>query len=293
MQADIVAGAVGSPATAGQAGTRRPVRPIRPGRRGPRADGGLRRWAAVGLPVLSALWLLSVPATASAATAGTATIIQPSTGAPLDGGGSGTAYGVSLPSGASCPGDTATKGYHVYSYLIPQGHNPTEVSFKKEFPSRWYGYISYGAYFGAINTAEGTGQVMTLPPFSWTRYSSFLGELFPNGSTKATWEGGIVCANPEGVTTDYWNTQIVFTRTSADPGGFTWRVVAPPPAADNTWLVVGVTLIVLAILFGALAVVLSRRRGPTDRTAGDGPGSAAPPVDADTAAQRLPAPAGH
>jgi hypothetical protein len=286
VQADIDAGAVGSQSRAPHSGGRR-----HPSHR-PRIQD-LRLWAIVGLLLVCVLWLVATPTTSSAATSGVATIIQPNTGAPLASGGSGTAYGVSLPSGASCPGDTAHQGYHVYSYLIPAGHTPTEVSYKGEFPSRWYGYISYGAYFGAVNTAEGTGQVMTLPQFSWMRYSSYLGELFPHGSTKATWEGGIVCATAGGKVTNYWNTQIIFTRTSADPGGFTWRVVAPPPAnSNNTWLVVGVTLLVLAVLFGALAVVLSRRRGRTEPPAGDGPESASPPVGPG-AARRLPTPAGR
>ena len=242
---------------------------------------------------MAALWLLAAPSTAGAATAGTATIIQPDTGAPLDSGGSGTAYGVGLPSGASCPGDTAHQGYHVYSYLIPAGHNPTEASYKGEFPSKWYGYISYGAYFGPVNTAEGTGQVMTLPQFSWTRYSSFLGHLFPRQCRQGHLGGRHPVRQRGGAVTNYWNTQLVFTRTSADPGGFTWRVVAPPPVgANDTWTVVGITLLVLAFLFGALAFVLSRRRGRADPGSDDGDGPTSPPVAPDSA-HRLPAPAGR
>ncbi len=296
MEVDTVASVEGSPGPAARTGVRRRLSPHLPQRRlspdtGER--GVLSSWAAIGLPVVCALWLLAAPATAWAATTGTATIIQPNTGAPLDSGGLGTAYGVSLPSGASCPGDTAHQGFHVYSYLVPAGHNPTEASYRGEFPSRWYGYISYGAYFGAVNTAEGTGQVMTLPQFSWTRYSSYLGELFPHGTKKATWEGGILCANVHGAVTNYWNTQIAFTRTSADPGGFTWRVVSPPPAGStNTRTVVGITLLVVALLLGALAVFLSRRRGRADPESDEGHGPTSRPVAPDSA-QRLPAPAGR
>jgi hypothetical protein len=231
------------------------------------------------------------PVTAGAATAGTATIVQPNSLEPLDAGGSGTAYGVSLPSNASCPGDTAHDGYHVYSYLIPAGHTPAEVSFKTGVPSRWYGYISYGDYYGAVNTAEDTGQVITPPLFSWTRYTSYLGDLFPDGVRHATWDGGIACADTDGVVTNYWNTQIVFTRTSADPGGFTWRVVAAPPAtSDNTGLILGVCLLVAAALLGALVVVASRRRrsdsgGPGPAGPG-GPGGRGPERGPDTGAHR-------
>jgi hypothetical protein len=219
--------------------------------------------------------LVATPATASAATAGTATIIQPDTLAALDSGGAATPYGVSLPAGASCPGDTAHQGYHVYSYLVPKGHLPTEVSFKKEVPSKWYGFIAYGDYYGAVNTAEDTGQVMGLPEFSWLRYSSYLGDLFPHGTTKATWEGGIACTNTDGVVTNYWNSQIVFTKSSSDPGGFTWRVVANPPLpSSRSWLTAGITLLALAVVSGGVALLLGRRRhadGDADADSAQGP----------------------
>jgi hypothetical protein len=191
---------------------------------------------------------------------------------------------VSLPAVASCPGDTEHDGYHVYSYLVPAGHTPTEVRFTL-FPSRWSGYFSYGAYYGPVNTAPGTGQVMTLPVFSWSRYSSYLDHLFPAGVRHATWEGGIACANSYGTVTNYWNTQILFTRTSSDPGGFVWRVVNPQPvSSSSTHVIVGITFLVVAVLLGGLVLVLSRRQrrqpigggttgggGPGDHGAGTGP----------------------
>ncbi len=229
--------------------------------------------------VLGTAALLAWPATAGAVTVGTAEIIHPATGAPLDSGGSETTYGVNLPAVASCPGDTEHDGYHVYSYLVPAGYTPTQVRYTS-LPSRWSGYFSYGAYYGPVNTAPGTGQVMTLPVFSWTRYSSYLDDLFPGGVRHATWEGGIACADSYGTVTNYWNTQILFTRTSSDPGGFVWRVVNSQPVSSNsTHVIVGVTLLVVAAFLGGLVLVLSRRQrrqsndGGTD---GAGPGGRGP-----------------
>jgi hypothetical protein len=238
------------------------------------------RGLAMGLAAAAAaIWLVGAPVTAGAATAGTAEIIVPGQTTPLKSGGSATSYGVALPAGASCPGDTAHQGYHVYSYLVPAGVSPTAVSFRTGDPSRWYGFVAYGDYYGAVNTEEGTGQITTLPDqFTWSRFSSFMSDLFPHGARTATWEGGIACADTHGVVTDYWNAEVAFTKTASDPGGFTWRVLTPPPASDNTSLVVGVVLVVLAVGFAVLTVALRRRqRAPrsTDPSSGSHPEAAA------------------
>lgn len=214
--------------------------------------------------VILGCWLLAAPAAVGAnAVAGAEVITRPGGLTPLDSGGSGTLYGVELPSGASCPGDTAHQGYHVYSYLVPKGVSPTAVSFKTGLPSQWFGYIAYGAYYGTVNTAQGTGQIVGIPPqFTWSRLTAK--ELFPKGEKTATWEGGVACADTHGVVTDYWNSQIAFTASPSDPKGFTWKVVAQPVLApSHMWLWIGVALIALAVVFGAIALALSlRRRNP-------------------------------
>jgi hypothetical protein len=213
--------------------------------------------------------LLLAPSTANAvATAGTEVITHPGQLAPLSSGGSATPYGVLLPSGASCPGDTAHQSYHVFSYLVPTGVAPTAVSFKTGLPSKYFGYIAEGAYFGAVNTAEGTGQIVGLPSsFTWSRLTPQ--DLFANGAKTATWEGGIACADTHGVVTNYWNSDIVFAADAADPGGFTWKVTAPPASSSSIGLWVGVALIGVAIVFGTAALVLRRRsRAAVASTAG-------------------------
>ena len=203
--------------------------------------------------------LLLAPSTAYAvATAGTEVITHPGQLAPLTSGGSATPYGVLLPSGASCPGDTAHQSYHVFSYLVPTGVAPTAVSFKTGLPSKYFGYIAEGAYFGAVNTAEGTGQIVGLPSsFTWSRLTPQ--DLFANGAKTATWEGGIACADTHGVVTNYWSSDIVFAVDAADPGGFTWKVTAPPASASSIGLWLGVALIGVAIVFGIVTLELRRR----------------------------------
>ena len=211
--------------------------------------------------------LVVAPVTAGAATASTEEITLPGSLTPLSTGGSDTSYGVILPSGASCPGDTAHDGYHVFSYLVPKGVSPTSVSFKTGEMSKYYGFISYGAYYGAINTAENTGQIIGIPSaFTWSRLTPK--DLFPDGQKSAVWDGGIACADVHGNVTDYWNSEITFTASSSDPGGFTWKVVHQSAVSStSTGLTVGLILIAVAVVFAAVAVVLSlraRKSGPPE-----------------------------
>jgi hypothetical protein len=239
----------------------------------------------VALGLAGALGVTATPTVAGAAVASAEVITHPGTSTPLASGGSATPYGVILPAGASCPGDTAHDGYHVYSYLVPAGTTPTDVSFKTGLPGKWFGYIADGAYYGAINTAESTGQINGLPTsFTWSRLTP--ADLFTHGAHTATWEGGIACADTHGVVTDYWNSEVVFTADPSDPGGFTWKVVhqgeVPSSSGSNTTLWVGVGLLVIAA--GATAYALRERRRQAGRSEpADGAGTEGDPVEPEPA----------
>ncbi len=168
-----------------------------------------------------------------------ATIVNPDGFATLTSGGSTTQFTLSLPASAACDGDTATGGYHVFSYLVPQGTDPTQESFVNGFPSVDYGLVdANGNYFGKVNTAQTTGQVINIPT------NLEFGPLLSKGVTAATlesndgvWETGVACANSSGTVTDYWNTQVTFTANGGDPNGFVWSDTpgGPPsiPAAPT------------------------------------------------------------
>jgi len=231
------------------------------------------------------------PPVAGAATGAGEVITKVGTLKPLTSGSSATPYGVALPDGASCPGDTAHDGYHVFSYLVPKGTSPADVRFTTGLPDRGLGYFSSGAYFGAVNTAETTGQVVGIPTsFTWTRLTP--GELFPDGTRSSAWEGGIACADIHGVVTDYWNSEIVFTADASVPGGFTWKVVGQGAISSPTdvGLWVGIALLVVASGAGAYALAQRHRlrQGAaegaaipvTDRERAGGPGPAPEPEPA-------------
>jgi hypothetical protein len=219
---------------------------------------GLRASSAV-LAVAGTVALGLALATPASATIpeGTATITNPTTNLPLNSGASTDQFTVDLPAQAACAGDTATNGYHVFSYLVPSNVSPTAVGFTN-IPKRGLGFFADGEYVGAINTAEYTGQIVSLPAeFTWSRLTP--GELFSHGETTATWDGGIACANSDGIMTNYWNTEIVFKTSTTDAGGFTWSVTTiAPTSSGGPWRWVGIVLLIIALAL--LGLALARRR---------------------------------
>src|SRR5580698_10136520 len=96
----------------------------------PKSMWGLRASSAV-LAAGGALALCLAAATPASATIpeGTATITNPATNQPLNSGASTVQFTVDLPAQAACAGDTASNGYHVYSYLVPKGTIITSLTF--------------------------------------------------------------------------------------------------------------------------------------------------------------------
>jgi hypothetical protein len=197
---------------------------------------GLR--AGAGILVALGSWSLYAAASATQASAatlnGTATIVNPVDNSALSGGGSATVFGVTLPAQAACSGDTATDGYHVYSYLVPQGTAVLALTFVGGTPSSGFGLIDGSGYYGADNTAPTTGQIINIPAdFEWA-------DLLNAGATAAglttgngKWETGLLCANSTGVVTDFWNNEVTFAASKSDSNGFTWTDV-PGPDSSGT-----------------------------------------------------------
>ena len=217
----------------------RDTEPLRPAIRSSRVT----RWAAVAAAGALALTttLVAVDSTAASASTlnGVATVANPSTQAPLASGASTTPFTVTLPANAACSGDTASGGYHVYSYLVKKGTKVSSVTFV-DFPSTGYGFVdNTGLYYGPANTAIGTGQIISIPnDLQWaplvTADSVPLGTLLYTSGTSGVWEAGLVCANTSGAVTDNWNTEITFHSSTGDPHGFTWAAVPGVPALHVT-----------------------------------------------------------
>lgn len=224
-----------------------------------RSAAEARRAVGVAAVVVCAWLCCSTTPALGSVEASTAIITVPGGSAPLRTGNSSTLYGVELPAGATCPGDTAHKGYHVFSYLVRKGTSPASIRFTN-IPDEGLGYFSYGAYFGAANTAEYTGQIVDLPAaFSWSRLT--VPELFRSGTVTSSWEGGIACADDHGVVSNYWNTQIVFHVYGASAHDFSWSVVDPVPHSRSPigWIAGALLVIAAVCALSALSILLKRR----------------------------------
>jgi hypothetical protein len=182
-------------------------------------------------------------------------------------GGSRAVFAVEPPAGAKCPGDTAHKSFLVNSYLVRKGTSPTSVNFRGGVPSRGYGLITDGAYYGAINTARDTGALFTLPEHAtWSRLTT--DDVFPNRESSTTWETGIACADATGAVQRYWNAEVTFTADAKDPGGYEWQIVGQSDASKGSTGVSLVAALVVVIAGGAAFVIIRsrRRRKPAGRT---------------------------
>jgi hypothetical protein len=236
------------------------------------------KYAAVTVPVVAG-WLFLFAAVAMAATGhgGAATIARPGTTAAgaLGSGGSSTPFTVVLPANASCSGDTAHDGYHVYSYLVPRGTDLATVTFVN-FPSKGYGLVdTTGRYYGAVNTALDTGQIIGIPnDFVWGRLVGSAGgavalKTLVGGTSHGHWEAGIACATTHGRLADVWNTQVTFTADARDAHGFVWHAVPGGSVGPSALPATG------AVAGAAPTSPSTGARGTPGSRAGSGAGSTA------------------
>jgi hypothetical protein len=219
-----------------------------------------------GIATIAAASLTGVGMASASTTNGIATIASSNGGTPLTSGGSTTAFTVTLPANAACTGDTATGGYHVYSYLVQQGTNIAALNFSSGTPSSGYGLVDASGYWGAQNTAAVTGQIIGIPTdFQWQYLSAELGgasALLYSGGTTGVWEAGIACANSSGALTDNWNVPVTFTSSSGDPHGFVFSTGVSSSAPEVPYTL---AIPVLAAGIIAVAVAIRRRKTAADR----------------------------
>ncbi|HUD18310.1 MAG TPA: hypothetical protein VMQ59_13670, partial [Acidimicrobiales bacterium] len=75
--------------------------------------------ALAALTALAGLAVVDITSASASTVNGVATTANPNTLAYEASGGSNTQYTLTLPANAACDGDTASHGYHVWSYLVP------------------------------------------------------------------------------------------------------------------------------------------------------------------------------
>jgi hypothetical protein len=226
----------------------------------------MARLLLAGIVVGASALALAAPAGATTPTfEGSATLFNVAT-STADKGGSADDFTINLPAQAACPGDTTSGGYLIDTYLVPQSTDVSSLTFSGGFPSAGYALYnsSNNQAWTAKNTNTGTGQIAGVP-----QTLQFLNQVNHNHPTLATllagsgvWEAGIAC-ELSGALTFYWNTQVTFTASQTDAGGFTWTDApgAPTPPASTPEVPYTLTLPVLAAVIVGGSVLVRRRRG--------------------------------
>jgi hypothetical protein len=192
----------------------------------------------------------------------------------LDHGASATVFGLRLPNGAACPGDTQHDQWRVQSFLVPDSIDPGTLAYDATKPRGDGLYALYGSdtkpyvqRATAANTVAGKpGAVVDLPPMSFN--------VFTPGLVKpGTYRIGIACTlAPERKTAVYWDTQIVITSSSSDhPAGFIWRLASAPASLSKVESgsnagVIAVVAFAVAALLGLFFWRRSRRTPPSTPT---------------------------
>ena len=157
-------------------------------------------------------------------------------GSALASGGSATGFGLKLPAGAACSGDTATNGYRVQTFMVSSNVTVSTMVFDSTGPSPQstgatvrLPLFSLGTPYIDGNTAVGTGAITGLPVFDFAVFGSSGPTIVPNG----TYTLGVACTKGSAGPTQvdkYWTTQITVTANPSDtPSGFTWVAGVPAP----------------------------------------------------------------
>jgi hypothetical protein len=177
----------------------------------------------VAVLLLSLGWALS--SAAWAINRGPAIIATPDGASPLNAGGSATPFTVLLPRGTHCAHDTEHYGYHVWSYLVPKGTDPTSVHFVGLVPTPGFGFVGGGQLLAGVNTEANTGRILLPATLSFALWSAT--DLLRPQATTATLEGGLACIDSQSRMSAYWNVEFRFTANPSDPQGVTWVVTKP------------------------------------------------------------------
>lgn len=204
--------------------------------------------------------------------AGSVVITMPDNPArPIVSGDSNSVFSLTIPDGASCPGDTFYDDWRVQSFIIPAADDPGALRYGIIWPEGDGLRSLYSAAtmpYSQIVTGRGDGAGQPGPvvqpgPMTFSIYEA---GLFPAGRYRI----GLACTKYR-ETAAYWDTEIVIEDDSeVQPGGFTWSVAdnpadgAPAPAGSggsNAWVI---AVAGVAIVGGVLFVGRNRRSSRTN-----------------------------
>jgi hypothetical protein len=215
---------------------------------------------AVGVPAFTTVVMGMAPAASAGGNrGGDAVPTNPSTNASVLSGGSSTQWTLNMPSGAACSGDSASQGFHVYSFIVPVAVDVGTLTFNPSTgPSKGFPLVdNLGSAYIAANTAAVTGQVIQIPTFNFTLFAST-----DQGGTKlplppGDYKAGIACANTTGQGDKYWDANFSFAADGSDPNGEVWTYHPTASSTGGNGLALPIGIAALA---GAGFLVQRRRR---------------------------------
>jgi hypothetical protein len=196
------------------------------------------------------------PAAAEEA-AGAPRVVQPrgsaAAGQPLTEGGSATAFGLALPEGAACTGDSAGGNYRVQSYMVPASVSPASLTFDSmgpvpqgtgaDFRQPLYD-TTRKPYVNALTdiaTAPGgPGTISQIPAFSLAVFADAPDLTGPQIIPPGSYNLGIACthgpAGPDQLDR-FWNIRFDVAADPADrPLGLRWTVAEAQAVAPTVTL---------------------------------------------------------
>lgn len=186
---------------------------------------------------LSVVGLMSaIPASAAATFSGNITIFNPSNQNALNSGGSGTDFGLRLPTGAACSGDSAGGGFRVQSFMTPVSVNASALQFNSSGPIPAGTGTSFrqplfsstsspfvNALTDVATTQGGPGTISNIPVMDFSYLAPNSPSLLPDGEYRL----GISCTLGTASTNqldNYWTVRIVISSSNTDPLGFLWTL---------------------------------------------------------------------
>ena len=188
----------------------------------------------------------------------------------LTGGSGSTVFGLLLPAGASCPGDSKNDQWRVQTFIVPANVDPGTLRYNSIGPDGEGMYALYGLDTNPITAVlTGPNGAPGLPGLIiGLRAASF--EIFPPGTwPDGPYRVGAACTY-FGETASFWDTEFQISRNPEDkPGEMRWEVTTTAGGASseieadrgsNSGLFTASFAAVLAIVAVAVFAVRRSRR---------------------------------
>ncbi len=183
---------------------------------------------------------------------------------PVRNGKADSEFRVLLPSGSTCPGDSATGQWRVQTFMVPVGVDPGTLKYSGAGPEgtdQFPLYTADAAQHSWVNKVlplnTSTDPATTIPALPIFSFSAISVVKVTEGSYRV----GVACTL-FGATAQYWDTVVDVTGSSlGNPASFRFTVPgAPAPPARSgppVWVVVAISA--FGLLGGAALVAALRR----------------------------------